>query len=54
MDKDDFFRLGETKTLCPAQGTTLHPRLIEVVKLLARIAAERDYTEYLKQRNEQD
>lgn len=54
MDGDDFFRLGDTNSLCPAQSTTTHPRLIEVVKLLARIAAERDYTEYIKQRNEQD
>lgn len=54
MDGDEFFRLGETKTLCPAQDAILHPRLIEVVKLLARIAAERDYTEYIKLRNEQD
>ncbi len=54
MDKDDFFRLGETKTLCPTQGAIPHTRLIEVVKLLARIAAERDYTEYIKSQDRKD
>ncbi len=54
MDRDDFFRLGKTNTLCPAQGTVPHPRLIEVVKLLARIAAERDYTEYINAQDKED
>lgn len=54
MERDDVLKVNDGKTIYPAQGNATQSRLTEVVKLLARIAAERDYTEYIKSQNRID
>ncbi len=43
MTRNDIFRLNAGTTLRTIEGLAPHPHIIEIVRLLARISAERDY-----------
>ncbi len=48
MKRDDTFRIDKDCTEPPSEKFSPHPSMIEMVKLLARIAAQGDYITYLK------
>ena len=51
MKRDDTFRLPENHEAIAAYDFEDHPQLIEIVKLLARISAQRDYNKYLQEKS---
>lgn len=48
MKRNDTFRIDRDCTVLPSANFSPQPSMIEIVKLLARIAAQRDYIDYLK------
>ena len=48
MKRDDTYRIESDCTATPSGNFSPHPSMIEIVKLLARIAAQGDYIDYLK------
>lgn len=48
MKRNDTFRIDRDCTETSSGKFSPHPSMIEMVKLLARIAAQRDYIDYLK------
>lgn len=51
MKRDDTFRLPENHEALAIYDLQDHPQLIEIVKLLARISAQRDYNKYLQEKS---
>lgn len=52
MKRDETFRLSDGHKGVASYDLQDHPQLIEIVKLLARISAQKDYNKYLKAENE--